>query len=192
MPWPDTLALICTLVTMAARDAGMPICTTCTVPIPHLYTVYDSAHNLRLEQCVRFFSFFSVNPRNKPRFDTQTACNQFADPYVEHDSLTLLLDLILLKRGVYLHLLYNRGSEPRRAGVAHPSIGDNGPVKDRERVGTDSDQFCHTETFLQSRWLLVLRLGGILVLVDACTSLVCGFSLLQSDPRRRKSLDGRI
>jgi len=109
----------------------MPICTTCTVPIPHLYTVYDSAHNLRLEQC--------------------TACNQFADPYVEHDSLTLLLDLILLKRGVYLHLIYNRGSEPRRAGVTRTSVGDERPVKDRER----------------SRWLLVLQLGGILVLVDA-------------------------
>jgi len=33
---------------------------------------------------------------------------------VEHDSLTISLDLILLKRGVYRHLLYNRGAEPRR------------------------------------------------------------------------------
>jgi hypothetical protein len=39
-----------------------------------------------------------------------------ADPYVEHDTLTLLIDLILLKRGVYRHLLYNRGSQAR---VAH-------------------------------------------------------------------------
>lgn len=37
------------------------------------------------------------------------------DPYVEHDTLTLLLDLILLKRGVYRHLLFNRGAERRRA-----------------------------------------------------------------------------
>ena len=34
---------------------------------------------------------------------------------MEHDTLTLLLDLILLKRGVYRHLLYNRGTEPRKA-----------------------------------------------------------------------------
>jgi hypothetical protein len=42
-------------------------------------------------------------------------CREFADPYVEHDSLTLLIDLILLKRGVYRHLLYNRGAKPNKA-----------------------------------------------------------------------------
>jgi hypothetical protein len=42
-------------------------------------------------------------------------CHAFADPYVEQDSLILLLDLILLKRDVYRHLLYNRGAEPRKA-----------------------------------------------------------------------------
>ena len=36
------------------------------------------------------------------------------DPYVEFDALTLFIDLILLKPGVYRHLLYNRGTEPRR------------------------------------------------------------------------------
>jgi len=36
---------------------------------------------------------------------------------VEHDSLTLLLDLILLKRSVYRHLLYNRGAEPKKVGI---------------------------------------------------------------------------
>lgn len=44
----------------------------------------------------------------------QPTCHAFVDPYVEHDSLTILLDLILLKRGVYRHLLYNRGTKPRR------------------------------------------------------------------------------
>lgn len=33
---------------------------------------------------------------------------------MEYDTLTLLLDLILLKRGVYRHLLFNRGKAPRR------------------------------------------------------------------------------
>ena len=65
-------------------------------------------------------------------------CNDFADPYVEHDSLTLLLDLILLKRGVYLHLLYNRGTEPRKAGITPESVDDEGPSeirrRERERV----------------------------------------------------------
>lgn len=38
----------------------MPICITCTHPISHLYTVYESAYNLRLEQCVgaRCYSFW--------------------------------------------------------------------------------------------------------------------------------------
>ncbi|KAL6298390.1 Arv1-domain-containing protein [Sparassis latifolia] len=72
----------------------MPICTSCTHPTPYLYTVYQSAYNLRLEQC--------------------TACHAFADPYVEHDTLTLLLDLILLKRDVYRHLLFNRGLGARK------------------------------------------------------------------------------
>ncbi|KAJ7895105.1 Arv1-domain-containing protein [Mycena leptocephala] len=74
----------------------MPICITCASSVPFLYTVYESSYNLRLENC--------------------TNCHAFAaDPYVEHDSLTLLLDLILLKRGVYRHLLYNRGADPRRS-----------------------------------------------------------------------------
>lgn len=38
------------------------------------------------------------------------------DPYVEFDALTLFIDLILLKPGVYRHLLYNRGTEPKRLG----------------------------------------------------------------------------
>ena len=42
------------------------------------------------------------------------------DPYVEFDALTLFIDLILLKPGVYRHLLYNRGTEPRRLGQAEP------------------------------------------------------------------------
>jgi hypothetical protein len=39
--------------------------------------------------------------------------------------LTLLLDLILLKRAVYRHLLYNRGVEPRRIGMSGSGKEDN-------------------------------------------------------------------
>jgi lipid intermediate transporter len=93
----------------------MPICITCTHPIPYLCTVYQSAYNLRLEQCVSILHPFANAETN---IKSQTACNNFADPYVEHDSLTLLLDLILLKRAVYRHLLYNRGVEPRKVGIS--------------------------------------------------------------------------
>ncbi|KZT07616.1 Arv1-domain-containing protein [Laetiporus sulphureus 93-53] len=130
----------------------MPICTSCTHPVPYLYTVYQSAYNLRLEQC--------------------PACHAFADPYVEHDTLTLLLDLILLKRDVYRHLLYNRGLGARRVGpgggpttsagieggaLAHP--GQFPPV--REGGGTSEQG---TE---KARWWLIARLGLALIAMDA-------------------------
>ncbi|THV05651.1 Arv1-domain-containing protein [Dendrothele bispora CBS 962.96] len=114
----------------------MPICTTCTHWVPHLYTVYQSAHNLRLEQC--------------------TNCHAFADPYVEHDTLTLTIDLILLKRGVYRHLLYNRGTPPRRAD----SKGETEGLTPRRATTTSDDREW-------SRWALVLQLAKNLVFLDA-------------------------
>ncbi|KAI9057323.1 Arv1-domain-containing protein [Trametes sanguinea] len=114
----------------------MPICTSCARPTVYLYTVYDSAYNFRLEQC--------------------TACHAFADPYVEHDTLTLLLDLILLKRDVYRHLLYNRGLGARRAG-------DKAPTNQPESIRSAS-QVKHTDL---SRWWLILKLGSALICVDA-------------------------
>ncbi|KAJ7470794.1 Arv1-like family-domain-containing protein [Mycena latifolia] len=115
----------------------MPICTTCTTRVPYLYTVYESSYNLRLEQCAN--------------------CHSFADPYVEHDSLTLLLDLILLKRGVYRHLLYNRGADPRRsvAGAVAESVITARPTQDKEKM----------------RWLTIFRFGGPLVCIDACAPI---------------------
>ncbi|KAJ7503544.1 Arv1-domain-containing protein [Mycena galericulata] len=111
----------------------MPLCTTCTTWVPFLYTVYASSYNLRLEQC--------------------TKCHTFADPYVEHDSLTLLLDLILLKRGVYRHLLYNRGADPRRAvdGPNSESSTQIKTVQEKEKI----------------RWLTIFRFGAPLICVDA-------------------------
>ncbi|KAL5526652.1 ARV1 [Sanghuangporus sanghuang] len=115
----------------------MPICITCTHKIPYLYTVYESANNLRLEQCPK--------------------CLNFADPYVEHDSLTLLLDLILLKRDVFRHLLFNRGYEPRRASK-DPGLSD----------ANEKDRVCTAESRREKdRWKLIFQLGIILVFVDA-------------------------
>ncbi|KAF8333884.1 Arv1-like family-domain-containing protein [Amanita rubescens] len=110
----------------------MPICTTCTNYAPFIYTVYESAYNLRLEECVK--------------------CHAFVDPYVEHDSLTLLLDLILLKRGVYRHLLYNRGSEPRKATNDGK---DTLPISPRQ----DNRE--------KRRWIWVFKLGVVLIFLDA-------------------------
>ncbi|EAU85250.2 hypothetical protein CC1G_10036 [Coprinopsis cinerea okayama7 len=110
----------------------MPICIFCTTATPYLYTTYESEHNLRLEEC-----------RN---------CKAFVDPYVEFDALTLFIDLILLKRGVFRHLLYNRGSEPRRLNAGEPK---KPPKKSacRERE--------------LNRKALLLKLAGGLVLLDS-------------------------
>lgn len=66
---------------------------------------------------------------------SQTTCQAFVDPYVEHDSLTLLLDLILLKRGVYRHLLYNRGAEPK---LASNGSGVDGAATDANTEDTNT------------------------------------------------------
>ncbi|KAI0806145.1 Arv1-domain-containing protein [Irpex lacteus] len=134
----------------------MPICTSCTQPTPYLYTVYDSADNLRLEQC--------------------TSCHAFADPYVEHDMLTLWLDLILLKRDVYRHLLYNRGTGARILSEkgpqktddsAAPSAPDQRPNGVKEsRHSTDEHSLVLSSREMQ-RWLHIFRLGSALIVIDA-------------------------
>ncbi|KZT29901.1 hypothetical protein NEOLEDRAFT_1127800 [Neolentinus lepideus HHB14362 ss-1] len=130
----------------------MPVCTICTHPIPYLYTVYESAYNLRLEQC--------------------PACHVFADPYVEHDELTLTLDLILLKRDVFRHLLFNRGTGPRKAtpgryrngtGASQGAKDSNGGSEETEGRAAMTSDF----QLEQVRRLLIYKLGSALVLVDA-------------------------
>ncbi|KAF8806846.1 Arv1-domain-containing protein [Phlegmacium glaucopus] len=119
----------------------MPICTFCTHSIPYLYTVYESEYNLRLEQCPQ--------------------CHEFVDTYVEHDSMTILLDLILLKRGVYRHLLYNRGTKPRRlVASAQDSEGEQAAkLGCQSRVDSTRRE--------RDRWLLIFRLGSTLTFFDA-------------------------
>ncbi|WVQ95784.1 hypothetical protein IAU59_002883 [Kwoniella sp. CBS 9459] len=70
----------------------MPVCTNCAYPAQHVYTTYKTKSNIRLGVCPR--------------------CDEFQDPLIEHPDLVLLLDLILLKPHVFLHLLFNRGSPP--------------------------------------------------------------------------------
>jgi len=137
----------------------MPICTSCTQPTPYLYTVYDSEDNLRLEQC--------------------TSCHAFADPYVEHDTMTLWIDLVLLKRDVYRHLLFNRGMGARRLsekGPTHEGFGANiSTTEENSQVGIDQPPSTHISRSVQpswrntesSRWLHILKLGSALITVDA-------------------------
>ncbi|KAF8896685.1 hypothetical protein BD779DRAFT_1608800 [Infundibulicybe gibba] len=69
--------------------------------------------------------------------------------------LNILLDLLLLKRGVYRHLLYNRGAEPNRAHVRNENATNKAPSREK------------------GRWFLVVRLGLALILMDAFSILFC-------------------
>ncbi|KAL1412524.1 sterol homeostasis protein [Vanrija albida] len=80
-----------------------PLCTTCAHPAPHVYTTYTSKSNIRLGVC--------------------TNCGAFIDPLIEAPALLLVLDLVLLKPRVFLHLLFNRGSPPLDAGVTLVPFG---------------------------------------------------------------------
>ncbi|KAL1707982.1 Arv1-domain-containing protein [Schizophyllum commune] len=122
----------------------MPICTTCTAAVPFLYTVYESAYNLRLEEC--------------------THCHAFADPYVEHDTLALVLDLILLKRGVFRHLLYNRGTDPRRETGKATKTTEKPTERDSFAAATNESK---ESTAPAQRWKFVARLGLPLIAADA-------------------------
>ncbi|CAL1716136.1 unnamed protein product [Somion occarium] len=129
----------------------MPICTNCSHPTPYLYTVYNTANNLRLEQC--------------------TQCHEFADPYVEHDTLTLILDLMLLKRNVYRHLLFNRGSGVRRIGHSEPHQSTPhstipGGHENKLRVPSANEEKAESAR-TKARWTHILKLGTALIIVDA-------------------------
>ncbi|KAF6759825.1 Arv1-like family-domain-containing protein [Ephemerocybe angulata] len=114
----------------------MPICTSCTSATEYLYTTYESEYNLRLEQC--------------------SNCKAFVDPYVEFDTLNLFIDLILLKRGVYRHLLYNRGTEPRRLGKLQEEKSQKEATYGSTGDGRE-----------KRRWVLIGKLGSGLIFLDA-------------------------
>jgi len=111
----------------------MPICTSCATELGYLYTVYDTAFNLRLDLCPQ--------------------CKRFSDPYVEHDVLNLLLDLILLKREVYRHLVYNRGSQPRYVISTNPGV----------QLSVEEERI----RLKRERWKACLQIGWLVTLADS-------------------------
>lgn len=74
-------------------------------------------------------------------------CKTFADPYVENEALIVLLDLMLLKIGAYRHLLFNRGSTPRREGAS-----------EAPKAETQSSK---------GRWTKMLNLALPMVIIDS-------------------------
>ncbi|PWN50386.1 Arv1-domain-containing protein [Violaceomyces palustris] len=69
----------------------MPICTNCSRPTSSLFTTFGKDHVI-LSPCSRH----------------REGCGSFADPYLEHGIVIVILDLILVKPRAYRHLLFNR------------------------------------------------------------------------------------
>ncbi|KAF8486119.1 Arv1-domain-containing protein [Russula ochroleuca] len=127
----------------------MPLCTNCAQTIPYLYTIYHSVNNVRLEQC--------------------PSCRAPADPYVEHDALVVALDLILLKPEVYRHLLFNRGTPPRKVEETAPPRGQDDDGLQREQCAEEKRVAAAAQDSARERtrrWLIV-RVGAGVVLVDS-------------------------
>lgn len=62
------------------------ICIECTYQVDSLYTRY-SPTNIRSTACPN--------------------CNKFADKYIEHDGVIIVIDLLLLKPQAYRHMVFN-------------------------------------------------------------------------------------
>lgn len=112
----------------------MPTCVECGAAVSSLYTEYSKG-NIRLTYCVNahilpflsasffrhltptlvlatrhrnhFFFFFFVLTFSFFLF-LQEHCKKLADKYVEHDFVIIFVDMILHKKPVYRHLLFNR------------------------------------------------------------------------------------
>jgi len=69
-----------------------------------------------------------------------------------------LLDLVLLKRGVFRHLLYNRGSEPRKAFNSGKPVAPMAQNKTKKAL-LDAREM--------RRWSLVFKLAVVLIFLDA-------------------------
>ncbi|WWC92823.1 uncharacterized protein L201_007782 [Kwoniella dendrophila CBS 6074] len=95
----------------------MPVCTNCAYPADHVYTTYKTKSNIRLGVCAR--------------------CDHFLDPLIEHPDLIILLDLILLKPRVFLHLLFNRGSPPYDADQGKAISADDRTKVRKNRLTQD-------------------------------------------------------
>ncbi|KAL2914482.1 sterol homeostasis protein [Polyrhizophydium stewartii] len=65
----------------------MPVCIECGEPVPTLYVEYGKG-NIRLQRCDK--------------------CQTFADRYLEFDYVIIFIDMLLHKRPVYRHLIFNR------------------------------------------------------------------------------------
>ncbi|KAJ3490844.1 hypothetical protein NLI96_g1124 [Meripilus lineatus] len=87
---------------------------------------------------------------------------------MQHDSLMLILDLILLKRDVYRHLLFNRGTGARRLGDSLSSrMTPKLPNTDSPSTKKHESPKGRVLNKERDRRVHILKLGTFLIAVDA-------------------------
>ncbi|KIJ22987.1 hypothetical protein M422DRAFT_39857, partial [Sphaerobolus stellatus SS14] len=97
-------------------------------------------------------------------------CLSFADPYVEYDTFNLMLDLILLRRGVFRHLVFNRGSKPKRVTAVGPTSEDVNLAKDAEEME-------------MRRRRNILKIGLLSIFADTFTRWIYHYPLMKREDR---------
>lgn len=92
------------------NDRQQYICIHCGHPVSELYKKY-SPSVLKIMNCVSLFSWHSAKNRslNDHSFFCwlQKNCGEIADKYIEFEPMIVAIDLILLSRPAYKHLLFN-------------------------------------------------------------------------------------
>lgn len=85
-----------------------PVCIECGTRVPQVMREF-SRGVIQLAKCVGDFLVFS----GSNSVQENPSCLQLVDSYVECDSTIIFIDLVLLKRQAYRHLLFNSSKYSR-------------------------------------------------------------------------------
>jgi hypothetical protein len=170
----------------------MPLCTSCTHPVDHLYTVY-SKHNVRLEQCVSYMGMFICHALtdlfrriiviNLRTNTLNTVYNPVSYP------LLLFMNQPGISRLAHDHVGFNIAEAKRISSSSlqqgllapfrrtSPSAQGKGQYQIPRLSGPGRYRVQHTffqpiEVKNQARWQATFTLGLASVTLDACEALM--------------------
>ena len=90
------------------------VCVECGAPCDSLYREYSQG-NIRLTRCVSEGFVANASSLDAHPWCAQKVCNRVVDKYVEMDGTLVFIDMVLQRKRVYRHLLFNF--------IPHPASG---------------------------------------------------------------------
>ncbi|CAK8678268.1 unnamed protein product [Clavelina lepadiformis] len=93
----------------SSQDKGKYVCVECEAPSDKLYSTFPGSGNVRIEHCKK--------------------CKEPVDRYIEHDVTLQLLDLLLLSKPVWRHVLINQETTYLHWKIAVICLFCNGYMK---------------------------------------------------------------